>query len=134
MPKHGENGRPRKGQRTPNIFVDLSKTRIAERRKAMLEEFRNFNKDAASLDDLVVLAAFGRALRAEYDAQKVDEPEFVSTQLNELRREIGTRIADKRSARVRELRAQRENLKTAAEKREAIEKELAELEAAGVTA
>jgi len=96
----------------------------------MLEEFRNFNKDRLDLDDLVTLAAFGRLLRAEYEAEKVDEPEFVNIQLMVLRREIASKMADKRAARLRQIKTQLHGLKTTAERREDLEKELAELETA----
>ena len=93
----------------------------------MLAEFKNFNVEHADLDELVALAAFGRHLRTEYENLKVTEPEFVDINLKSLRREIDTRLADRREARVRELKAQRDSLKTAAERREAIDRELAAL-------
>jgi hypothetical protein len=114
-------------RKTPNIFVDLSKTKIAERRKPMLQDFKNFNVDAADLDELVALSAFGKQLRGEFEAQKVAVPEYVSDNLNSLAREIDARMADRRATRVRELKAQRDSLKTAQERRDAIDKELAAL-------
>jgi hypothetical protein len=44
-----------------------------------------------------------------------------------LAREIDTRMADRRATRIRELKAQRDSLKTAQEKRDSIDKELAAL-------
>jgi hypothetical protein len=110
-----------------NIFVDLSKQQMAERRNPMLDEFRNFNVDAATIDELVALSAFGKQLRGEFEAQKVAVPEYVSDNLNSLAREIDTRMADRRATRIRELKAQRDSLKTAQEKRDSIDKELAAL-------
>ena len=98
----------------------------------MLEQFKSFDMDRLDVDELVALAAFGRQLRNEYEALKVAEPEFVDTNLKSLRREIDGRLADRRETRIRELRAQREGLKSAQEKREAIDRELAELEATHV--
>jgi hypothetical protein len=112
--------------RSPNIFVDPRK-RSVERRKTMLENFKNFNVDAADLDELVALSAFGKQLRGEFEAQKVAVPEYVSDNLNALAREIDGRMADRRATRVRELKAQRDSLKTAQERRDAIDKELAAL-------
>ena len=94
----------------------------------MLSEFKSFNKDRLDLDDMVGLAAYGRLLRAEYEAQKVDEPEFVDTQLKTLRREIQSKMDDKREARRRQIKSQLQSLKTPAERREELQKELAELE------
>lgn len=93
----------------------------------MLETFKGFNTEVADLDELVAMAAFGRNFRAEFESLNVSVPEFVDDQLRTIKREIETRVADRRAARVRELKAQRDSLKTAAEKREAIEKELASL-------
>jgi len=116
-----------------NIFVDLSKGGLAERRKSMLDQFKKFNAEAADLDELVEVASFGRQFRAEHESLNVPIPEYVDDNLRVIRREIDARLADKRAARVRELKAQRDSLKTAAERREAIDKELAALgEAVGV--
>ena len=113
--------------KTPNVYIDLSKRKIEEGRKSMLEQFKGFNTEVSDLDELVAMAAFGRSLRAEFESLNVSVPEFVDDQTRVIKREIETRVADRRAARVRELKAQRDSLKTAAEKREAIEKELASL-------
>ena len=93
----------------------------------MLQDFKSFNVDAADLDELVALSAFGKQLRGEFEAQKVAVPEYVSDNLNSIAREIDSRMADRRATRVRELKAQRDSLKTAQERRDAIDKELAAL-------
>jgi len=97
----------------------------------MLDQFKNYSNDSLDLDELVALAAFGRQLRAEYEAQRVSEPEYVATQLNAVRREIEAKMADRREARKREIKAQLSGLKTAAEKRAELEKELETLEPVG---
>lgn len=91
----------------------------------MLEVFQNFTLTRLSLDELVELSAYGRALKAEYEANKIDTPEFVDVQLGVLSREIASRVADKREARKRQIKAQLAGLKTAAEKRAELEAELA---------
>lgn len=111
-----------------NIFVDLSKQKLTERGKNMLSEFKSFNKDALELDEIIELAAFGRLLRTEFEAAKVPEPEYVAAQLNELRREIDARMADRRATRVHEIKAQLQTLKTNAEKKADLELELSVLE------
>ena len=116
-----------KGRKTPNIFVGPGQ-RIAERRKPMLEQFRSFNAEKAdNLDELVAMSAFGKQFRSEYEAQNISVPEFVDDNLRAIKREIESRVADRRAARVRELRAQEVSLQTAAEKREAIRRELVAL-------
>lgn len=125
---HDPKGRAR--TKNPNIFVDLSKQRPAERRKLMLDQLRNFNAEAMNLDELVALAAFGRQLRAEYEALKVEEPPFVDDGLKAIRREVEGRMADRRATRVREIKATLEGLKSREEKRESLEKELAAITSA----
>ena len=113
-------------KRKKNIFVGPGQ-RIEGGRKIMLDQFKAFNTEVADLDELVAMAAFGRSFRAEFEFLNVSVPEFVDDAIRAIKREIETRVADRRAARVRELKAQRDSLKTAAEKREAIEKELASL-------
>ena len=126
MAGHMKNFNPKGRKKTPNIFVDPVKG-VAERRKRMLNEFKNFNVDSAEIDDLVALSAFGKQLRGEFESQKIPVPEYVSDNLNSISREIDARMADRRATRIRELKAQRDSLKTAQERRDAIDKELAVL-------
>ena len=95
----------------------------------MLEQFKTFNKDRLDLDEMVALAAYGRNLRDEYERQRVDEPEWVGHQLKVLRHEIAAKVADKIEARKNQLKSQLKSLRTPAERREDLEKELAALEA-----
>ena len=94
----------------------------------MLNEFKGFIVARMDIDDLVVLAAFGRQLRLEFEAQKVEEPEYIDVNLKTLRREIASRLADKQEARRRHIKASLESLKTPAEKRAQLEAELKSLE------
>lgn len=96
-----------------------------------LTTFKNYNTTRADLDDLVAMAAFGRSLRAEYEAHQLDEPEFIGAKLKSLRAEIADRNADKVAARKRELAARIDSLKSPREKKAELLKELAELENVG---
>lgn len=116
-----------KGRKTPNIFADLSKKGLAERRKLMLDQFKSFNVDGADIDQLVALSAFGKQLRGEFETQKIPVPEYVSDNLNSISREIDARMADRKATRIRELKAQRASLATAQERRASIDKELEDL-------
>lgn len=98
----------------------------------MLDQLKNFSDNSLDLDELVALAAFGRQLRAEFEAQRVSEPEYVAMQLNAVRREIEAKMADRREARKREIKSQLQGLKTAGERRAELEKELVELEPVSV--
>lgn len=117
---------PQRTKKKPNIFVGPGQG-LAERRKRMLDQFKGFDQEAASLDELISLSAFGKSLKAEFEARQIATPEYVDDKLSTIGREIDARTADAKARRIRDLKAQREGLKTAAEKREAIDKELAAL-------
>lgn len=122
--KNGFKGHKRPG----SAYVNLSVRKIGEGRKAMLDQFKAFNVETAdNLDELVAMSAFGQSLKAEFESQKIAVPEYVGDSLTAIKREIERRVSDRRAARVRELKAQEAGLKTAAEKREEIRKELAAL-------
>lgn len=99
-----------------------------------LGTFKSFTADRMDIDELVALMAFGKSLRTEYDALQMEEPAFVDLQLKSLRREITARTADRLEARKRELTARIDSLKTPAQKKTELEKELANLEAQLATA
>ncbi len=96
-----------------------------------LTTFKNYNTARADLDELIAMASFGRALRAEYEAHQIDEPEFIGTKLKALRSEIADRNADKIAARKSELKARLDALKAPKEKAAELRKELEALEAVG---
>lgn len=99
-----------------------------------LMQFRNFNVDkVVDIDELVAGMAFGKALRAEFEALQLEEPEYIDTQLKALRREIISRNADSIEARKRQLKAQIDAHKSREEKRKELEAELAKLESPTVT-
>ena len=93
---------------------------------------KNFNADRLDMEDLVGLLADSKALRAEYGALQIEEPEYIDTTIKAIRREITSRNADKIAARKRELTARIDSLKTPAQKKTELEKELAALEALAV--
>lgn len=98
-----------------------------------LQAFKSFNTDRATdVDELVAGLAFGKSLRTEYDALQIEEPEYIDSTLKAIRREITSRTADKIAARKRELTARINYLKTPAQKKTELEKELAALEAMAV--
>lgn len=95
----------------------------------MLEQFRVFNVDRMDLEELVALAAYGRTLRNEFEAQKVEEPAFIDINLKALRREIQMKVADKNASRRQQIKTKLDSLKTPTEKKEELLAELAELDA-----
>ena len=96
-----------------------------------LATFKNYNTARADLDDLVAMAAFGRTLRAEYEAHQIEEPEFVGAKLKALRAEIADRNADKIAARKSEIKARLDALKSPKEKAAELRKELEALTSVG---
>ena len=90
---------------------------------------KNFNADRLDIDEMVGLLADCKALRTEYEALQIEEPEYIDTTIKAIRREINARNADKIAARKRELTARIDGLKTPAQKKAEAEAELARLEA-----
>jgi len=94
-----------------------------------VQSLRNIDVNRyTSVDDLVVGLAHAKLIRAEYAANTLQAPEFVEDAVNALSKEIASRRHDYLVQRRKTLQAQREALKTTAEKRKGIEDELAELE------
>lgn len=94
----------------------------------MFDQLKNLDIDRMDLDEAVALLAFGKAVRAEYDSVQVEVPEWVDARIRELKREIHARQADSRDKRLRELKARREALKPAEERRSEIDAEIKRLE------
>jgi DNA repair ATPase RecN len=94
----------------------------------MLNQFKNFVSDRLDIDELIELTAFGKMLRAEYEAHQLEEPEFVDSQLKALKREIFARNADRLEARKREIRSRLDSLKTPTQRKSELEKELREID------
>ena len=93
----------------------------------MLQEFRNFDVNRKTTDELVALAAFGRHLRDEYDHQQLDEPDWLDVQLKSLRREIRAKNADKLEARKKEIELRLEGMKSPTQKKAELIKEQAKI-------
>jgi len=96
----------------------------------MLSELKNFNRNSASLDEMVELSAQARVAESEFSALGVDLPAWFEPTVSSLRREIKSKLQDAKAARLRELKARRATLATVDEKRTQIDKEIAELETA----
>jgi hypothetical protein len=95
----------------------------------MLEQLKHLDLDRISLEEAVELAVYAKLLHAEFEAQQVDVPAWLDDRSRELKREIRVRQQDAVEKRIRELKARREALLPAEEKRTKIEQEIATLEA-----
>lgn len=98
----------------------------------MLNEIRNWNVDAAGLDQTVATLAMAKLVRAEFDTKNVTAPEWLDSQIRALNRAIEALTRDQKELRRRELLAQASQLETASEKRARIQAELDALEKEGV--
>ncbi len=96
----------------------------------MLEQLRKFNKDMTTpLEEMMALSAFAKGLRAEYETKTIPVPEWLTSTMTTLGREISSKISDQLEKRKRELLAQRQGRESAEEARTRIDKELAEIDA-----
>lgn len=95
----------------------------------VIEAMRKVTAKACNMDELVFLSASARIAAAEYEILGAKVPEWLEDQVRLLRAEVAVRIADEKALRIRQLRGQLDSLKTAQEKRAAIEAELAALSA-----
>ena len=95
-----------------------------------VELLKRFDVDTTSFDDLIALSAFAKVLHAEYEALKTPVPEWLTDAMKSLTRAIAAKQKDAIEKRLKEVRATKATLKTAAERRadlEAEEKELVAL-------
>ena len=81
-----------------------------------------------SIEDMLLLYAQAKQLRAEYEAFALDEPEWLSDALRLLSREIRLQTEDRLALRLKELEQAERGLMTTGEKREALRKEREALE------
>jgi hypothetical protein len=96
----------------------------------MLKELRGLDIERTDLDEMVALSAFGRDMKAEYERLIIPIPEWLEDRLVELDRETRLRRTDALEKKLKELRARKETLKTAEQKRQDVDTEMAKIEAA----
>jgi hypothetical protein len=94
----------------------------------VLDSFRAINTDRNNTDELVALTAFGKTLRAEYDAHKLTVPGWVDDNLEVLRREIASRRTDELKKQLRDKKARLEALTPTEERRDQLRKDIEALE------
>jgi hypothetical protein len=98
--------------------------------ETMLEKLKNLTATLAlkgAVDALVELAAFGRSITAEYEAQKLPVPEWLPKNLKALSREIAARWKADRAAQLAAAEKELEELRSREEKRVAKEAEVKRL-------
>lgn len=93
----------------------------------LIEKLKGLNLDRVlEIDEAVELSAVARSLESEYDALGIDTPGWLRQASDTLREEIAKRTQAAELAKLKTLEAQLESLKTAAEKRRDIERQIAE--------
>jgi hypothetical protein len=94
---------------------------------ANLSQLKTTAFKGEELENLMALSSFAHGLRDQYEKRNVPEPDWLGPRLAELGREIAMRTDDAKQKRIRELMAQQQALLSTAEKKKAIEQELAAL-------
>ena len=121
--KHGGHKLPVRTSRTEQSG------KPGERKTDMtLATFKTFSADKMDVEELVALSAFGRSLKAEFEELNLEVPEFVDLQLKSLRREVRGRMADRLESEKRRIKAQLDGLKTTAERKAELRKQLDSVE------
>lgn len=94
----------------------------------IVQELKRFNEDA-EVEDLVILQTHAVQYRQGFETNGLPTPEWLEDVNRRLTRTIRLKTQEGKELRLRELRAQQAGLMTTAEKRAAIEREAAALEA-----
>lgn len=93
-----------------------------------MEQFRSVNVLRTDVEELVALATFGRAYKAEFSIHNMPVPEWVTDNLESLRVEIKARNRNHLQAELRKKKALLSTLKTPDEKRADLNTEVGNLE------
>lgn len=98
----------------------------------MLSFVKNWNVDAAGLEETVAVLAIAKTIHATFDAKNVPIPEWLDNQIRALNRAVENMTRDARELRLKELLAAQEQDLTPSERREKRQKEIEALKAQGV--
>lgn len=94
-----------------------------------LTELRRLSADTLQIDEVIAYLAFAEGLKATYEKNSVDVPEWLDDRIRALKRDIHLKNADSLERKLREAKARRTQLLTADEKRKLLDAEIEELEA-----
>jgi hypothetical protein len=93
----------------------------------MLNQFKTFNTDAASLEEMIALSAFGKLYAAEFELYDEDVPVWVTNKNTALTLAIQSKLRDKKLNELSAIDAQLGSLKTREEKKAELLKKKAKL-------
>lgn len=96
----------------------------------MLERLRGLDTETLSPDEMIELRLYARQIEGEYRTQGYEVPEWLKERAQLLDRDIAAKRTDALMKRLRELEAQEQTLKTAAEKRQDLQAERERINAA----
>ena len=96
----------------------------------ILDKLRKFNLDSLSLDEAMFLLVNARQLAAGYGSFQASVPEWLNDNIVALEREVRSRYRDELERRLKEVKARRANFRSAEEKRQDADAEIAALEKA----
>ena len=71
----------------------------------MLRELKGWDRDRTDMDNAIALLAFGKILKAEYEANQLDPPEWLLDTTRAIKREIEERRRDYKVRELKTLRA-----------------------------
>jgi hypothetical protein len=90
----------------------------------LLEAIRNFNKNGASLDELVELSALARLVKTEFGELEAPVPKWFEDKVVAIRTQVSTLVEADKAHRIQKIHAELRGLRTAEERRADLRKEL----------
>ena len=93
----------------------------------LLRLFRELNIEQVSLEEMVSASAIARLIVAEFEANKIPVPEWITLKQRAVKRAVDVALVDSREKEILELQLTLEKLKTPTERRALVEARLAEL-------
>lgn len=107
----------------------LSQTYKGEDEMTVVQQLAAFDSNRADVHDMVDMVARAQGVKTEYERSQVPVPQALSDGIDRLRVEIETHKREAVQKRLREIAAQKTTLLSVTEKREALDKEEADLKA-----
>jgi hypothetical protein len=100
----------------------------SQEQQMLIQALKNIQPERASLDEMVELSAGAKMLSAEFSANGLSEPEWLSEAKRTLTTEIKRQSEDRLKMELREIEQAEAALETAAEKRQRLAARKAELQ------
>ena len=94
-----------------------------------LDRLKTYDMNRASEEEMICLSLFAKQVVAEYQANNLPVPEWITEKADSIRRDINTKRRDSLIAAKKELTARKEALKTQQEKSRDINKRMADIDA-----